>query len=185
MEAASHTPTLAQRNARAAAIGRQKVKDAIAAGKKPKDLQSKVTNGRRVFAIGGDGRGAWTRRWKDLHGAHVADLGGLDGLSEAQVSLCRRCAAIEVQLEQIEASMSIGAAEMADLDLYNRLTGNLRRLFETIGLRRQARDVTPTLASYVAQRGAQTVDADAARDEYAEAWLARLGEDAPGGAPPP
>jgi hypothetical protein len=74
--------------------------------RKPEALRSKVTNGRRVFAIGGDGRGAWTRRWKDLFEAHVADLGGQDVLSEAQVSLCRRVAAIEVQLEQAEAKMS-------------------------------------------------------------------------------
>lgn len=111
--------------------------------RKPKDLRSKVTNGRRVFAIGGDGRGAWTRRWKDLHEAHVADIGGPEGLSEAQVSLCRRCAAIETQLEQIEASMSVGEAKLEDLDLYNRLSGNLRRIFETLGIKRQARDVTP------------------------------------------
>jgi hypothetical protein len=127
-------------------------------------LRSKTTNGTRVFAIGGDGRGAWTRRWRDLHEAHVEDLGGVDGLSEAQKSLCRRCAAIEVQLEQIEASMSLGAAEMADLDLYNRLTGNLRRLFETIGLRRVSRDVTPTLSSYVASKSyenAEVIEAEA------------------------
>jgi hypothetical protein len=120
--------------------------------RKPKDLRSRVTNGTRVFAIGGDGRGAWTRRWKDLHEAHVADLGGPAGLSEAQTSLCRRCAALEVELEQFEARMSEGAATVEDLDLYNRLTGNFRRLFETIGLRRVAGDVTPTLDAYVTQR---------------------------------
>jgi hypothetical protein len=88
-----------------------------------------VTNGKRVFAIGGDGRGAWTRRWKDLHEQHVLDIGGPEGLSEAQVSLCRRCAAIEVQLEQMEAQMSEGNLDV-DLDLYGRLTGQLRRTFE-------------------------------------------------------
>src|ERR1700730_3193221 len=101
-------------------------------------LRSKVTNGRRVFAIGGDGRGAWTRRWKDLHEAHVADLGGLDHLSEAQVSLCRRAAALETELEQLEAKMSEGLATIEDLDLYNRRSGNLRRMLESIGLKRVA-----------------------------------------------
>ena len=114
-------------------------------------LKSKVTNGRRVFAIGGDGRGAWTRRWRDLVELHTADCGGSGFMSEAMLSLCRRVAAIEVQLEQMEACMSEGDLKV-DLDLYNRLAGNLRRMLETIGLERKARDVSPTLQSYLAAK---------------------------------
>ena len=84
---------------------------------KLKRLASRVSNGKQAFAIGGDGRSAWTRRWRDIFDQHVADLGGPDaGLSEAQVSLCRRCAALAVELEQLEAKMSERAAD-ADLDL--------------------------------------------------------------------
>jgi hypothetical protein len=108
---------------------------------KAETLRSKVTNGRRVFAIGGDGRGAWTRRWKDLNEAHIEDIGGPDGLSEAQVSLCRRVAAIEVQLEQMEAAMSEGDLKV-DMDQYGRLAGHLRRILETLGVERKARDIT-------------------------------------------
>jgi hypothetical protein len=108
---------------------------------KAETLRSKVTNGRRVFAIGGDGGGAWTRRWKDLHEAHIEDIGGPDGLSEAQLSLCRRVAAIEVQLEQMEAKMSEGDVEV-DMDQYGRLAGHLRRILETLGVERKARDIT-------------------------------------------
>ena len=50
-------------------------------------VKSKKTNGRRVFAVGGDGRGAWTRRWKDIVELHVADEGGRDQMSEAMLSL--------------------------------------------------------------------------------------------------
>ena len=32
-----------------------------------------------------------------------------------------------------------------DLDVYNRLAGNLRRLFETLGLERKAKDVGTTV----------------------------------------
>jgi hypothetical protein len=71
---------------------------------KLKSLRSKVTNGQRVFAIGGDGRGVWTRRWRDLYEEHVADLGGPDVLSEAERSICRRCAAIAVELPQPSGS---------------------------------------------------------------------------------
>jgi hypothetical protein len=114
-------------------------------------LKSKVTNGRRVFAIGGDGRGAWTRRWRDLVELHTSDCGGVGVMSEAMLSLCRRVAAIEVQLEQMEACMSEGDLKV-DLDLYNRLSGNLRRMLETIGLQRKAVDCTPTLQSYLEAR---------------------------------
>ncbi len=69
-------------------------------------------------------------------------------MSEAMLSLCRRVAAIEVQLEQMEACMSEGDLKV-DLDLYNRLSGNLRRMLETIGLERVSKDVTPSLQSYL------------------------------------
>jgi hypothetical protein len=116
-------------------------------------LKSKVTNGRRVFAIGGDGRGAWTRRWRDLVELHTSDCGGVGVMSEAMLSLCRRVAAIEVQLEQMEACMSEGDLRV-DLDLYNRLSGNLRRMLETIGLQRVARPVndgSQALVDYFSQ----------------------------------
>jgi hypothetical protein len=107
-------------------------------------LKSKVTNGKKVFAIGGDARGAWTRRWKDLTELHCIDLGGADRASEAQLSLIRRAAAITVQLEQMEARMSEGDLSV-DLDLYNRLSGNLRRFFETLGVESKPRLIGDTL----------------------------------------
>jgi hypothetical protein len=119
---------------------------------RPLTLRSKVTNGTKVYAIGGDGRGAWTRRWRDLVELHVSDCGGAAAISEAMISLCRRVAAIEVQLEQMEACMSEGDLKV-DLDLYNRLAGNLRRMLESIGLQRVSRDVTPDLRSYLAGKG--------------------------------
>jgi hypothetical protein len=112
--------------------------------------RSAITNGNRQFALGGDGRGAWVRRWRDLAELHMIDIGDEATLSEGQKSLCRRAATLEVNLEQIEAVMSEGRG--CDLDVYNRLAGNLRRIFETIGLARQPRDVTPTLASYLQAR---------------------------------
>jgi hypothetical protein len=107
-------------------------------------LRSATTNGNRAFVLGGDGRGAWVRRWRDLVELHSLDLGDAASLSEGQLSLCRRAATLEVSLEQIEAAMSNG--EDADLDLYNRLAGNLRRILESVGLRRVARDVSRSLS---------------------------------------
>jgi hypothetical protein len=103
-------------------------------------LRSATTNGNRPFVLGGDGRGAWVRRWRDLVELHTADCGGTDALSEAMLSMIRRISAIEVQLEQMEARMSEGDLKV-DLDLYNRLAGNLRRMLESIGLQRVARPV--------------------------------------------
>lgn len=108
---------------------------------RPRNLRSATTNGNRPFAQGGDGRGVWVRRWRDLTDLHVGDLGGHEACSEAQLSLCRRIATTEVTLEQLEARLSEGAE--VDLDLYNRLAGNLRRMLESIGLERRAKDLTP------------------------------------------
>ena len=118
---------------------------------RPPQLRSRVTNGRTVFAIGGDGRGAWTRRWKDLCEAHTNDCGGASHLTEAKLSLCRRAATLEVQLEQQEAAMSTGAD--VDLASYAMVAGHLRRILETVGLHR-AMKPTQTLDEYLASRPA-------------------------------
>src|SRR5262249_41081128 len=72
------------------------------------------------------------QRWRDLILAHASDLGGPEVLSEAQISICRRSAAIEVALEQIEARMSEG--QQIDLDQYGRLTGRLCRIWSWLVL---------------------------------------------------
>jgi hypothetical protein len=113
-------------------------------------VRSKVTNGRRVFAVGGDGRGAWTRRWKDIVELHIADAGGRDHMSEAMLSLCRRAATLEIQLEQLECRMSEG--DDVDIEIYGRIASHLRRILETLGVERKSRDVTPDLRSYLAGR---------------------------------
>ncbi len=109
--------------------------------------RSAVTNGRRAF-VDGSGTAAWTRRWRDLVSAHASDLGGPDILSEAQSSLVRRVATIEIELEQLEGKLSKG--EAVDLDAYTRAASHLRRILETLGIARRPRDVTPSVAEYVA-----------------------------------
>ncbi len=110
---------------------------------RPKRLRSQVTNGRRTFVEGGDERSPWARRFRDLILAHAGDLGGIDVLSEAQRSLVRRAVTIEIQLEQLEGQLSEGKA--ADLAVYATASGHLRRLLETLGIERRAREVTLTL----------------------------------------
>jgi hypothetical protein len=82
--------------------------------------RSATTNGNRQFAQGGDGRGAWVRRWRDLTELHMLD-GDASTLSESQKSLCRRAATLEVNLEQLEAVMSEGVARPVQDDALSRL----------------------------------------------------------------
>ncbi|ESX68762.1 hypothetical protein NKJ87_06350 [Mesorhizobium sp. M0027] len=113
--------------------------------------RSAVTNGRKLF-IEGDGNSPWSRRYKDLCSEHASDLGGAEALSQSQLSLIRRAATLSVQLEQMEGRLSEGLD--ADMDLFGRLAGHLRRILETLGIERKAKNVTPTLQQYRAQRQA-------------------------------
>jgi hypothetical protein len=119
--------------------------------------RSAITNGTRLF-MEGDGRSPWARRWRDLVELHVADLGGIDNVSEAEKAIIRRAATLICELERREAEFAVGegASDIA-LEVYQRASNSLRRLLESTGLKRRARDVTPTLADYldeiVARRG--------------------------------
>ena len=109
---------------------------------RPSKLRSAVSNGRRAFVADGDGRTSWMRRWRDLCLAHLNDLGGEKHVSAAQVALVRRAATLEIELERQEAALSAGGR--IDLDAFNRASGGLRRILESLGIERRPRDVTPT-----------------------------------------
>jgi hypothetical protein len=117
--------------------------------KRAKRARSAVTSGRKLF-VDGDPNSAWARRYHDLAARHASDLGGPAELSEAQVSLIRRAAAIECELELMEGRLSRG--EEIDIDKFTRSASHLGRIFETLGVERKPRDVTPTVASYIAQK---------------------------------
>ena len=109
---------------------------------------------------GGDLRKAWARRFNDILDGHIADLGGEANVSQAELSIARRAATITVELERLESKFASGEASDRDLDLYQRASGNLRRLLESVGLQRRQRDVTPTLDQYIAARYGQLHDAE-------------------------
>jgi hypothetical protein len=111
--------------------------------------RSAVTSG-RVLLVGGDSSSAWGRRYADLLIGHVGDAGGRDMVSEAKLSLIRRAAAMECEIERLEAKLS--RDEPVDLDVFGRAASHLRRLFEVIGIERRSRDVTPTLDGYLEGR---------------------------------
>ena len=97
-----------------------------------------------MFAEAGiDLRGVWARRFRDVFELHVSDLGGIESVSEAQQSLCRRIATLTCELERLECRLvRQEAPDDRLLDLYQRMTNTLRRALETVGVRRRRRLVT-------------------------------------------
>lgn len=118
---------------------------------RPANVRASTSNGTRLLA--GDSRSLWARRFHDLVASHASDLGGANNLSEAQIALVRRAATLECELELREANLAGGAP--CDLDQFARASGHLRRLWETLGLRRVTKDITPTLRSIVAKHRAK------------------------------
>ena len=102
---------------------------------------SPVTSGKRMFVDLGDGRSAWARRWNELVLTHASDLGGYDMLSEAQISICKRAATLECELESMEGCKSAGLP--VDIEVYGRISGRLCRMLELIGTRRLTRPIDP------------------------------------------
>ena len=115
--------------------------------------RSAITSGRQLFS-GGNPNSAWSRRYADLCSHHIQDISrgiGRDVLSEAQLSLIRRAASIETELEKLDALLSLG--EAVNLNEYGRATSHLRRLFEVLGVERKPRDLLfePTPDDYIAR----------------------------------
>ena len=70
-----------------------------------------------------------------------------DLLSSLSVGIVKRIASMSVWCESMECRMADG--EDIDIDRFQRTSNSLRRLCECVGLRRQQRDVTPDLDSYL------------------------------------
>jgi hypothetical protein len=113
-----------------------------------------------------DGRSEFARRFRDLNGLLVSDLGGEQAsLSEGQKQLVRRVSALAVECERLEGRFAQnGGAELNELETFQRTTNTLRRAIESLGLHRGriARDVTPPdLQTYLAQRAARQAEEEA------------------------
>ena len=97
-----------------------------------------------------DGRTTLGRRYRDIAEQLIADQGGAGQLSEARLQLIRRFAAAACLAEQLESRLVRG--EGINLQEHATLCSSLVRLGQRIGIERIARDVTPTLAQYLAAR---------------------------------
>jgi hypothetical protein len=120
------------------------------AGRDPQ--RSRITNGKLLPGIV-DERSAWVRRCKDVIASHLSDI---PDATAAERSIIRRASVLTVELERIEAKFATaGEANDYELDLYQRTANSLRRLLESVGLERRAKDIGPTLADYLQQQAAE------------------------------
>jgi hypothetical protein len=112
-------------------------------GKRPMAFRSKLTNGNELLP-GIDGRSAWARRFRDLIQLHTADRGGVENITEAERALIRRASTIIVECERLETRFAINeGAKRYELETYQRASNSLRRLLETLGIKREARTINP------------------------------------------
>ena len=118
----------------------------------PSRHRSAVTNGKRLHVVQ-PGDTAWARRFRDVLAEITNDLGGPDLLSEGQRQLIRRATTISIMCEKLEGDAAAGAA--INLEDYGKLTDRLGRAFQRLGLKRQPRDVGPTLAQILAEDEAE------------------------------
>jgi hypothetical protein len=110
--------------------------------------RSRITNGSALLP-GVDGRSPWVRRCKDVIASHLSDT---PDASAAERSIIRRASVLTVELERLERQFALaGEADPAQLDLYARVAANMRRLLESVGLQRRARDVGPSLGDILRQ----------------------------------
>jgi hypothetical protein len=115
--------------------------------------RSAITNGKHLL-VGVLHNTAWMRRFRDLIQLHINDLGGADLVSSAEQRLVNRAAMLTVQLELMDArfAQSEDVASRPDLETYQRCSNSLRRLLESLGLERRAREVVPTVEEYLASK---------------------------------
>jgi hypothetical protein len=111
------------------------------------------TTNRDIYLPGVDGRSTVARRYHDITIAVISDQGGLDNMSELRLHLCKRAAAVNTLIEQMEAR--IVAGEPIEQDKYVSLIQASIRLSNTLGLNRKAKAV-PDLDDYLRSKGYST-----------------------------
>ncbi|MET3967229.1 hypothetical protein ACT4MK_17815 [Bradyrhizobium barranii] len=103
-----------------------------------------------------DGRTRAAQAVKQTIGAIVSDLGGEQNISTAEHQLIERAAVTGAMCESLAARWLLG--EPADPALFATLSNAERRLLETVGLRRRARDATPSLREYLTSKAAKPAE---------------------------
>ena len=99
-----------------------------------------------------DGRTAAAKLVRELIAAIADDLGGSEQLTEGTRQLVQRAAVLGAFIEDCEARW-IGGEEF-ETNEYLAAINAQRRVLATIGLDRRAKDITPSLAAYIATKRA-------------------------------
>jgi hypothetical protein len=86
------------------------------------------------------------KRYNSIRGAVLADMAGEANTTEVQRQLISKFATLALQLEAMESAALEG--HEIDVDLFARCSGHLRRIAETLGLRRVQVSV-PDLRTYL------------------------------------
>ena len=104
-----------------------------------------------------DKRTTAAKRARDLINSVTADLGGVDNLGVGERQVIQRAVLLGVMAEDIESRWLLG--EAVDPVILATISNAQRRLLETVGLKRVPRNVTPTVAEYVAHAAAEEASA--------------------------
>jgi hypothetical protein len=115
---------------------------------RPLRTRAAVSNGTRNRPKGVDGRSAEARRFKDLVSSFAAGLGGESALTEAERALVRNAALLTVQSERLQAALLAGR-EVNSEELA-RLANSSARVFAALRIKREPKEVAPTLPQYLA-----------------------------------
>jgi uncharacterized small protein (DUF1192 family) len=110
----------------------------------PWDPQAtRLKNGSAIIA-GVKQSGGYVRRLKELIARYRDEL---PHASPSALSLIKRAAVLEAELERLETQFAkAGASSQRGLELYTRMTGNLRRVLRELGLQRQRHEPKPQAA---------------------------------------
>jgi hypothetical protein len=124
-----------------------------------------------------DKRTGAAKRVGDLVRAIESDLGGSDRLSATQRQLVQRAAVLSAIAEDFEVRWAVG--QEVDVGTHVTLINSLRRVYETIGLERVARDVGFTIDDLAAEFAAERAAKEAAQAEADEAEVIEAGTASP------
>src|SRR5258706_7357294 len=113
-------------------------------------FSTRAGTGRGQHAQRIDARTTWARRSRELYIAIMSDLGGQDRLSELEIQLVRPAVGLAIQCEQNEVSLAEG--KQVDVVEAATLINTFNRTASLLGLKRRAKDVTPVLENYLAER---------------------------------
>jgi hypothetical protein len=104
--------------------------------------RARASNRPDRLPLPGRGSNRWARRLHDLMALYLSDMGGVERVSEAERAIVRRACTLVIELERLETRFALdGEASPTALDLYQRVSGQLRRLLESIGLQRRVVDL--------------------------------------------